>query len=174
MSNSRARCSSPSPSPIASVLSKDSFRGHVASATRHGMLLPSHQGGTYLSTCFFFTCFRTARLTGAGTSDGSSLHRVDSILQLLGLLTLHHRGFCGLTHSTTTSLFGRRDLCLILTSYSRYTFGLGLPSYLLTKIFTTCYKAVDLSVGCCFLMCCQALPKPWWLYKLMTSKGSHN
>ena len=29
---------------------------------------------------------------------------MDSILQLLGLLTLQHRGFCGLTRSATTSL----------------------------------------------------------------------
>ena len=35
-----------------------------------------------------FACFRTARLAGAGTSDGSSLRRMDSILRLLGLLTL--------------------------------------------------------------------------------------
>ena len=38
-----------------------------------------------------FACFRTARLAGAGISDGSSLHHVDSILRLLGLLTLQHR-----------------------------------------------------------------------------------
>ena len=38
-----------------------------------------------------FACFWTARLAGAGTGNGSSLRRVDSILRLLGLLTLQHR-----------------------------------------------------------------------------------
>ena len=52
VSGSRVWCSSPSPSPMASVCI-ESFRGHVASATRHGMLLPPNHGGTYLSTRIF-------------------------------------------------------------------------------------------------------------------------
>ena len=98
MSDSKVRCSSPFPSCRTSVLSEDSFHGHMASTTRHGTPLPSHQGGTYLSTRIF-TCFQIASLAGAGTSDRSSLHHVDSILWLLVF-----RPCSSLTHSTTTSL----------------------------------------------------------------------
>ena len=59
---------------------KTIFHGHC--------YLPTEVVPIYLLT---FTCFRTARSAGAGTSDGSSLRRMDLILRLLGLLTLQHR-----------------------------------------------------------------------------------
>ena len=99
MFNSRERCSSPFPSHRASVLSKDNLpwsHGQCDLDTEH-CYLPTEVVPIYLLA---FACFRTARLTGAGTSNGSSLRRMDSILRLL---TLQHRGFCGLTQSDTTS-----------------------------------------------------------------------
>ena len=66
-------------------LSVDSFCGHLASVTRHGTLLPSHRGGTYLSTNIF-TCFKTVKLAGAGISDGPYNN-----LTTFGLPTLQHR-----------------------------------------------------------------------------------
>ena len=84
---SRGRCSSPFPSHRASVCLNTIFRGHMALDTER-CYLPTKVVPIYLLA---FACFRTARLAGAGTSDGRSLLRVDSILRLLGLLTLQHR-----------------------------------------------------------------------------------
>ena len=73
--------------------------------------LPTVVVPVYLLT---FACFQTARLARAGTRDGSSLHRVDLILRLLGLLTLQHRGFCGLTRSATMSALVDTDTHILL------------------------------------------------------------
>ena len=62
-------------------------RGQCDLDTEH-CYLPTEVVPIYLLP---LACFRTARLAGAGTSDGRSLRRMDSILRLLGLLTLQHR-----------------------------------------------------------------------------------
>ena len=88
--------------PQSQRLSKDSFRGHVVSTIRHGTLLPSHHGGTYLSTCI---CMFSNCWVGRSWDKRWELtpsHGFD--LTIAGLLTLQHRGFCSLTRSTTTSL----------------------------------------------------------------------
>ena len=80
--DSRARCSSPFPSHRASVLSKDNLpwsHGQCDLDTER-YYLPTEVVPIYLLA---FACFRTARLAGAGTSDGSSLRCMDSILRLL-------------------------------------------------------------------------------------------
>ena len=88
--DSRGRCSSPFPSHRASVLSEDNLplsHGQCDLDTER-CYLPTEVVPIYLLA---FACFRTARLAGAGTSDGHSLRRMDSILRLFGLLTLQHR-----------------------------------------------------------------------------------
>ena len=90
MFDSRGRCSSPFPSHRASVCPKTIFpwsHGQCDLDTER-CYLPTEVVHIYLLT---FACFRTTRLVGAGTSNGSSLRCVDSILRLLGLLTLQHR-----------------------------------------------------------------------------------
>ena len=88
--DSGGRCSSPFPSHRASICPKTIF------PWSHGQC-DLDKERCYLPTevvpidLLAFACFRTARLAGAGTSDRRSLCRVDSILRLLGLLTLQHR-----------------------------------------------------------------------------------
>ena len=82
----RGRCSSPFPSHRASVLSEDNLpwsHGQCDLDTER-YYLPTEVVPIDLLA---FACFRTIRLAGAGTSDRT----VDSILRLLGLLTLQHR-----------------------------------------------------------------------------------
>ena len=77
--DSRGRCSSPFPSHRASVLSADNLpwsHGQCDLDTER-CYLPTEVVPIYLLA---FACFRTARLAGAGTRDGSSLRHVDSIL----------------------------------------------------------------------------------------------
>ena len=80
--DSRRRCSSLFPSHRASVLSEDNLpwsHGQCDLDTER-CYLPTKVVPIYL---FAFACFRTARLAGAGTSDGHSLRRMDLILRLL-------------------------------------------------------------------------------------------
>ena len=87
--------------PYSQSLSEDSLRGHMASTTRHGTLLPSHFGGTYLSTCI---CMLLNCQVGRSWDKRPELTPLCGFnLMTAGLLTLQHRGFCGLTCNTTTS-----------------------------------------------------------------------
>ena len=102
MFDSRGRCSSPFPSHRASVLSEDNLpwpHGQCDLDTEC-CYLPTEVVPIYLLT---FARFRTARLAGAGTSDGRSLHHVDSILRLLVFWPCS-TGCCGLAYSATMSL----------------------------------------------------------------------
>ena len=79
VSDSRRRRSSRSSSHRASVLSEDNLpwsHGQCDLDTER-CYLPTKVVPIYLLA---FACFRTARLAGAGTSDGNSLRHVDSIL----------------------------------------------------------------------------------------------
>ena len=58
---------------------KELFRGHVANVTRHGMPLPSHHGGTYLSTSILHA-FELLGWRELGQAMGAHSCRVDSIL----------------------------------------------------------------------------------------------
>ena len=64
--------------------------------TRHGMPLLSHRGDTYLSTCIFYMLPNC--LVGRSWDKQRELTPSCGFnLMTAGLLTLQHRGFCGLT-----------------------------------------------------------------------------
>ena len=85
--------------PQSQCLSEDSFCGHVASTTRHRTPLPSHRGGTYLSTCI---CMLLNCQVGRSWDKRRELTPSCGFnLVTAGLLTLQHRGFCGLISSAT-------------------------------------------------------------------------
>ena len=65
--------------PQSQRLSEHRFCGHVTNATRHGTPLPSHRGGTYLSTRILHT-FELLGWRELGQATEAHSRRVDSIL----------------------------------------------------------------------------------------------